>query len=49
MASFIFCKIKSQFIDCLLDFFDFSGNTFRKFLLIFDYFVNKKLQFIYQV
>ena len=43
MVSLIFSKINPQFIDGLLDFFDFSGNIMGKFLLIFDDFINKKL------
>ena len=49
MLSLIFGKINPQFIDGLLDFFDFSGHTMGKFLLVLDDFGNKKLQFIDQV
>ena len=48
-VSLIFSKINPQIIDGFLDFFDFHGNRLGEFLLILDDFIDKKLQFPYQI
>jgi hypothetical protein len=42
-------NINTQIIDGMVDFLDFRGNIPGKFLLVFDQFINKILQFIDQI